>query len=158
MSGITRRPFGLVVLSAVIVVATGCPKPEKGGTTPKGHPTKGPHEGTLIEFGEEEYHGEFTVDHDKKEAVVYILDSSAAKAADLPAGKIKRVNLKITNSEPPIDLDLTHDPKRSDAKGIAFAGLNIAFAKVMDFKGKVTMEIDGKPPYVGDFAEKDHPH
>ncbi len=151
---VSRIPLA-IGLTATVLLLAGCPKPEQA-STPKGHPTKGPHDGALIEFGDEEYHGEFTVNHDNKEVVVYILDSSAEKAANLPVEKIKRVTLKVSNTEPPLDMDLTYDPKRSDAKGIAFAGLNIAFAKEMNFKGEVAMEVEGKRPYKGDFAEKGH--
>ncbi|HRA89307.1 MAG TPA: hypothetical protein PK992_14580, partial [Planctomycetaceae bacterium] len=35
----------------------------------------GPHDGTLADWGGGKYHVEFTVDHDKQEATVYVLGS-----------------------------------------------------------------------------------
>ncbi len=49
------------------------------------HPTEGPHHGTLIELGKEEYHAELV--HDDKMVTIYILDSAAKKGcADRLAG------------------------------------------------------------------------
>src|SRR5690242_5939430 len=45
------------------------------------HHGSGPHGGTVTEWGDGNYHVEFTVDHDKKEAVVYILGGDAKTPA-----------------------------------------------------------------------------
>ena len=54
-------------------------KPATPTTDGHGHPHgkgghgAGPHDGTLADWGGGKYHVEFTVDHDKQEATVYIL-------------------------------------------------------------------------------------
>ncbi len=45
------------------------------------HPTEGPHHGTLIELGKEEYHAELV--HDDKMVTIYILDSAAKTAVPI---------------------------------------------------------------------------
>lgn len=122
------------------------------------HPEHGPHGGTLIEWGDEEFHGEFTVDHEKKETVVYVLDGSAAKAPDLRPEDITEMVLVLKNVTPQVRIELRYDPERSGEKGIAFVGTHETLAQETEFRGELSGKIKGKP-YVGDFAEKkDHQH
>jgi hypothetical protein len=68
--------------------------------------------------------------------------------------------LIIKNAEPPATIQLQHDPMRTDAKGIAFAGTHEALGKEMEFKGELSGKVKGKP-YSASFAEKaghDHKH
>jgi hypothetical protein len=80
-----QKTWAAIVLS-VGLVTTGCVPPSptgKGPTKPVlAHPTEGPHGGPLIEWGDEEYHLEFTVDRPKKQAL-YVLDESACKATPI---------------------------------------------------------------------------
>jgi hypothetical protein len=136
-------------------------KPVGGnGTKPHvhDHPDEGPHGGALAEWGNEEYHAEFTVDHKTKQATVYILDGTAKKAPDIDPAKITEVKLSITNVTPPFTLTLKHDPKKSDTKGIAFVGTHDALGKEMEFKGNISGKIGDKPQYNGDFKEEPHTH
>src|SRR4051812_42995918 len=74
-----------VVFAALLV--SGCAshpgsntKPDKAGTAVAGDDHDhgpGPHGGTIIELGGGKYHAEFTVDHKKQEAAVYILGGNA---------------------------------------------------------------------------------
>lgn len=122
------------------------------------HPEEGPHGGSLVEWGEHEYHAEFTVDHKTKTAVIYILDTSAKKAPKVEPAKITKVTLTITNVTPPVTLELKHDAAKSDAKGIAFTGTHDALGKDVEFKGNVSGTVDSLH-YTGDFEEKhDHVH
>ncbi len=74
--------LGLFLTTALVLVV-GCSDSGKTGTQ-KGtqvsekvhkheHPEEGPHNGALAEWGDAEFHAEFTVNHEKKEARVYIL-------------------------------------------------------------------------------------
>jgi hypothetical protein len=158
-----KQLFAMFVLS-LAVFATGLPGCKVRQPSPKpaakahAHPEHGPHGGTLIEWGDEEYHGEFTVDHDKKETVVYVLDGSAAKAPDLKPEDLTDMVLVLKNVSPQVRIELRYDPERSSEKGIAFVGTHEALAQEMEFRGELNGKIKGKP-YVGDFAEKgDHRH
>ncbi len=59
------------------------------------HPAEGPHHGSLIELGNEEYHAELV--HDAENVTVYILDSSASTATPIEA--------------PELTINLMHDGK-----------------------------------------------
>lgn len=130
----------------------------KVGSAPHAHPDEGPHEGCLIEWGGDSLHGEFTVDHAKKEAIVYILDDTATKAGNVKPEEITDLVLVIKNATPPATIQLKHDPMRSDAKGIAFAGTHESLAKEMEYKGELSGKVKGVP-YSASFAEKaEHEH
>ncbi len=146
----------VVALAVVLVSPAGCkvrqPSPKPTAKV-HAHPEHGPHGGTLIEWGDEEYHGEFTVDHDKKETVVYVLDGSAAKAPDLKPEDLTEMVLLLKNVTPQVRIELRYDPERSGEKGLAFVGTHEALAQETEFRGELSGKVKGKP-YVGDFAEK----
>ena len=48
----------------------------------------GPHDGTLADWGGGKYHVEFTVDHEKQEATVYVLGSDEKSPAPIKTDKI----------------------------------------------------------------------
>lgn len=57
------------------------------------HPTRGPHDGDLIELGDEEYHAEFVHDEKTFDITIYILDASAKNAVAIEAAEVV-INLK----------------------------------------------------------------
>src|SRR5262245_34972790 len=113
----TLTPFVAVFMAAIVILAGCTDKPTKP-KSPKddahGHPDKGPHGGALAEWGDENYHAEFTVDHAKKQATVYILDGSAANAAPVAANSL---TLRLTNVKPAVEITLKADPEAGDPKG-----------------------------------------
>jgi len=75
------------------------------------HPTHGPHKGAIAEWGDQdEYHVEFTVDHAKKEATVYILGKDVKTAKPIKAKEIT-LTLKLS---PPVTLKLAAAPEQAD--------------------------------------------
>jgi YHS domain-containing protein len=152
--------FALGLLSASLIA--GCEKPsdatKSGGKSTKAAATKpdhddhgdGPHGGTVIEFGS--FHGEFCVDHPKKQATVYILEENVKDDAPLA---VEKLLLSIKN--PQFQVDLKADPQPSDPKGKSsrFVATHENFGKEQEFEGTVSGVIDGKP-YLGDFQEKAH--
>jgi len=150
----------IVVLNALLsaVLVSGCGA-RTVSTSPvaKGHrhahPEHGPHGGFLIEWGDEEYHGELVVNRADKEAVVYILDESATKAPDLQPSDITDLILVLKSSQPPAVIPLIHDPFRTSEQGIAFVGRHDALAGEGRLRGELSGKVKGKP-YVHDFAEK----
>lgn len=117
------------------------------------HSSEGLHGGALAEWGEEEYHPEFTVDHPAKTATVYILDGSAKKAKPIAAREVS-TTIKL---KPPVSMKLVARPQDGDPPRQAsrFVGEHEALGKVMEFTGTFAAEIDGKP-YSGDFKEEPH--
>lgn len=161
----------LLLASLTALGPVGCSKKEKGqvakGDDKKdakkdskkddhGHAHEGPNGGALAEWGEEKFHAEFTVDHDKKQATVYILDGSAKKYSPIAA---ESVMLTISNLKPPIQVILKSDPQKDDSKGRSsrFTGTHEKLATVMEFKGEISGTVDGTP-YAGTFAEESHDH
>lgn len=116
------------------------------------HPTEGPHGGALIEWGDEEYHVEFIVDRDKKQATAYILDDSAKKAKPIAT---ETLTLTLEHVSPPVTVTLKAEPMEGEAKGEAsrFVGVDDKLGEAGPFKGKLRGKV-GDTPYSGNFTEK----
>jgi len=114
----------------------------------------GPHDGTLADWGGGKYHVEFTVDHNKKEATVYILGSDEKTPDPIVAEK-----LLLTIKEPKLQTELMPVPQEGDPAGKAsrFVGTHEGLATVMEYSGTISAEVDGTP-YAGNFTEEAHGH
>src|SRR5262249_20598424 len=158
----SREPYGPAILQrrirmcdrmrcvlasavAAAVLAAGCEgKPSSGGAAPrkgaaearKGHehPDKGPHGGPLAEWGEEEYHAEFTGERGKKQATVYILDDQIKRAKPI---KAETITLTLTSVTPAVQIALKAEPQPKDPAGKSsrFVGSHDELAKEGPFKG-----------------------
>ncbi|MDA1166274.1 MAG: hypothetical protein O3B13_24525 [Planctomycetota bacterium] len=119
---------------------------------PHGGHGAGPHDGTLADWGGGKFHVEFTVDHDKKESVIYILGSDEKSPTPI---KAKSVLLSIT--DPEFQVDLAPQPLEGEADGMCsrFVGTHDSLGIVREFAGSISAEVDGTP-YVGEFAEEAH--
>src|SRR5262249_21562676 len=106
--------------------------------------------GVLFDLGGGTYHAEFTVDHPKQEATVYILGSDAKTAAPIKADK-----LLLSINEPPFQVDLKAVPLDGEPKGVSsrFISKHERLGKEQEFAGTVSGEIDGTPD-AGDFKEE----
>src|SRR5437764_1026099 len=91
--------FGILGMLLAVVVFTGCsgqqggPPKDSDKTTKKGGGDdhshgSGPNGGAVADWGGGKYHVEFCMDHDKKQATVYVLDSNAKKPAPIKADKL----------------------------------------------------------------------
>jgi hypothetical protein len=156
---------GLAVLAALVLMV-GCNK--QGETSPKegtkpakavkdgkgGHGAHGagPHGGTVGDWGGGKYHVEFTVDHGKQEATVYVLGSDEKTPAPI---KAKDGQLLLTIKEPSFQVSLKAAPQPGDPEGAAsrFAGKHERLGKEQEFAGTISGEADGTP-YAGDFKEE----
>lgn len=164
----TLKLFGAGTL-VFALVAVGC---DNAKTTPPGtgspdKPAKkedpaekddhdhgpGPHGGTIIEFGRG-LHAEFTVDHAKKQATVYILSGNLKNAAPLKTDK-----LLLSIKDPKFETELKADPIEKDPKGSSsrFVGTHEKLGVEQEFEGTVSGEVEGKP-YFGDFKEEAEHH
>lgn len=76
------------------------------------HPTEGPHHGTLVELGNEEFHAE--VVHDDKSVTIYVLDSGATKAVPIDS---KEVTINLMHDGTPEQFKLAASPVTGDASG-----------------------------------------
>ena len=157
-----KRFLILVAGSAMLLWNTGCGSksappapatPVPAASTDHGHDHPahgaGPHGGTLTDWGGGAYHVEFTVDHDKKEAVVYIVGSDEKSPAPINA---QTIHLVI--NDPMTELDLTALPLEGEAAGMSsrFVGTHDTIGIVKEFAGTISGQIEGTP-YTGDFKE-----
>jgi hypothetical protein len=151
--------LGLGLLAAVLL---GCgqppadkptPQPKLAATHDEHDHGAGPHGGAIGDLGGGAYHFEFTVDHDKRQAVVYILGGDAKTPAPVKADK-----LLLALKDPMVQIDLAAEPLEGEAgTSSRFVGHDDALGKVQEFAGSVTAEIEGTP-YSGDFQEKPADH
>jgi hypothetical protein len=113
---------------------------------------EGPHGGTLADWGGGTYHVEFTVDHDKKEATVYIIGDDAKTPAPIAAESIQ-----LSIDDPATEMELAAAPLEGEADGVSsrFVGTHDTIGVVKEFSGTISGEIDGTP-YTGEFKEEPH--
>ena len=146
--------LGLLVIGLSVA---GCGQPaddKKPNTTPKKDDDhdhgEGPHGGTVIELGK--YHGEFCMDHGKKQATVYILNEELTKNEPITATK-----LLLSITAPKFQVELVASPQEGDPAGKAsrFVATHDNFGTEQEFAGTLSGEINGKP-YAGDFKEEPH--
>ena len=156
-----KRFWFLVLASVVSIQFAGCgsastPAPKTSEKTSTSHDDHhhgdAPHGGTLLDWGGGAYHVEFTVDHDKKETVVYIIGSDAKSPAPIKADKIQ-----LSINEPAFQVELAAKPLdgEADGKSSRFVGQHENLGKVQEFAGTISGEVEGTP-YTGDFKELPH--
>lgn len=151
-----------VFIACALAVVTGCGSPPNKAAKTDGtaktsakNPEKeehshgtGPHGGTITEWGAEAYHVEFTVNHDKKEATVYILGGDAKTPSPIKADKIH-----LVINDPATEFDLAASPLEGEKDGASrFVGTHDNLGKVQEFAGTISGEVEGTP-YTGDFKE-----
>jgi len=112
----------------------------------------GPHGGAVADWGGGAYHVEFTVDHDKKEATVFVLGSDGHTTKPIKADKIT-----LSIDDPAFQVDLAAQPQEGEAAGESsrFVGQHDNLGIVREFSGSIAAALDGTP-YAADFAEKAH--
>jgi hypothetical protein len=148
LAGCSNRPAG----SAPQSVAKAKDKGAAGKPAGHDHADEGPHGGDLAQWGDEEYHLEFTVDHAQRQATVYVYDGNVKRATPIPVQA-----LALTLKRPAVTMSLEARPQDGDPAGTAsrFVGTHAALAKDQEFEGAISGQVGGKP-YSGDFKQKLH--
>lgn len=113
-----------------------------------------PHGGTLLDWGGGKYHVELVVNHDKQEAIVYILGEDAKTPLPIAAEKVV-----VSLDDPAVEIDFLPQPLDGESAGNAsrFVAMHEAFAPHKALAGSVAGEVEGTP-YVADFKESDTSH
>ena len=114
----------------------------------------GPHDGVLTDWGGGAYHVEFTVDHAKQEATVYILGGDEKTPEPIAAESVL-----LTIKDPKLQADLMPQSQEGDPQGKAsrFVGKHEGLGTVKEYEGTLSAAIDGTP-YAGTFMEVAHGH
>ena len=156
--------LALSVLTSVSL--TGCGKTEDNAAKSKdpvekkpAHPTTGPNKGSLIELGDDEYHGELVRGKDDKTATIYILDGSATKHVPIEA---KDVIIELTHAGKRKQYKLEATPRDDDPKDKSsrFVLADKELSQELthkDAKPKLILKIGGKP-YSGPIKPGKHVH
>lgn len=112
----------------------------------------GPHDGVIADWGGGQYHVEFTVDHGKQQATVYVLGSDERTPTPIDAESIE---LSVT--DPEMQVVLIADPQEGDPQGKSsrYVGTHEKLGVVQEYAGTMTGVVDGTP-YSGDFKEESH--
>jgi hypothetical protein len=117
----------------------------------------GPHGGHLVELGEEEYHAEVVFDPKAAKLTIYILDSTAKKAAPIDS---KDVSLKLAIDGKSEAFKLTAAPDSGDPQGKASrfelagdADIKAHIKDEEDLKGTVSATI-GNKSFSGDIKHE----
>lgn len=154
------------------VASTGCdrradsagqdPRANAGGLISAGdshsHATTGPHQGTLIELGNETYHAELV--HDDDTVTIYILDETATGSVAIASSEI---TINLLQGGQPKQYQLIANATETDPAGSSsrFSLANrdlIAAIERSDSEAKLSVKIDGKS-YRGSIAHAhDHAH
>lgn len=159
-------PLTSLVLVAATAFVVGCPAPAppapkppvtQPAAAPKDAPKHaahgtGPHEGAVADWGGGKFHVEFTVDHDKQEATVYVLGDDEKTATP-----IKAATILLNINDPKFQVELAAAPLEGEADGKAsrFVGKHKNLGIVKEYAGTISGEVDGTP-YAGDFKEEPH--
>lgn len=114
----------------------------------------GPHDGTVADWGGGKFHVEFTVDHDKQEATVYVFGGDEKTPTPIDAPEIT-----LTIKEPSLTAKLKPSPQDGDPEGQAsrFVGTHEGLGVVREYEGSMSGVVDGTP-YSGNFKEESHDH
>lgn len=110
------------------------------------HATEGPHQGSLIELGNEEYHGEFVHDEATGSVTIYVLDAAATGQVPIEATEIT-INLKHDGK--PKQFKLTASPDTDDPQGKSsrFVSTDAELGEHLDDEAadpKLVLTIKGK--------------
>src|SRR5262245_44401983 len=135
------------VLAAAIAISAGCSSSSTsggGGATPKvakkhDKHEPGPHKGTVFDWGP--HHLELLIDHEKKEARVYVLADD-----EKTPQPIASAGLLLSIKEPKFQVQLKPEkqPKDPEGKFSCFVGTHDELAKEKEYEGSVAGAADGK--------------
>jgi len=155
-------------LFLALAVATGCSQDASGPAAPASfgdghaehaHPTKGPHEGDLIELGNEEYYAELVHDEQAGAVTIYLLDAEAKAAVPIEATELT-INLKHAGQIEQFKLAASPDVSDPRGKSSRFMSSDAEFIEDIerqDAEPQLVATIDGKQ-YRGNISPGQHEH
>lgn len=171
------RCFAVLTFAWMFLVAcSGCEKPAPAPTAPAAqvnkkdgdhdhgdhgheHADSGPHNGQIIELGDDEYHAELVHDDATHTITIYLLDGSAEKSVTTPASE---VTLNVVTKDKPQQFSLAAKPQPEDAAGTStcFELISDELCEILDdskTKARVNITI-GEKSFVGEINHADHEH
>jgi hypothetical protein len=111
------------------------------------HASEGPHGGTLIELGNEEYHAELVHDEQAGTVTVYLLDSAAKASVPIDAADVS-INVKHEKQGEQFKLSASADESDPQGKSSRFVSTDAELAEELDHEhaeAQLAVTINGKP-------------
>ena len=127
-------------------------RPASHATQARADDHKGPHNGIVVEWGDEEYHPEIVVDKKAGTVTVFVYGNHN----DLHKKKLKAIDSKsltmVLKTTPATTIKLEPSPEKDDPKGSStkFVAKNDVFTKDVKLEGTISGKV-GTKPYSGDF-------
>jgi hypothetical protein len=130
------------------------------------HPTEGPHGGSLIELGNEEYHAEMVHDDVAGTVTIYLLDSAAKASVPVDSAEVT-VNVTHEGRGEQFKIAASADQSDPQGKSSRFVSSDAELAKELDHEhaeAQLAVTINGKPyrgaieHHHGHEDEHDHPN
>ncbi|NNJ24858.1 hypothetical protein [Alienimonas chondri] len=124
-----------------------------------GHPTKGPHGGSLIELGDEEYHGELVHDVENGQVLIYVLDGAAKEEVMVDAPEAT-VNLSHDGERKTFTLAASPPEGGDDGSASLFVSTDPVLGEELDHghdDAKLMIKIDGRA-YSGTIRHSEASH
>jgi len=129
---------------------------EPSDTESTGHSHVGPNGGRLIVLGDEDYHAELTIDHEKAEATVCLLDQTGRNPVCVEQKEIT-LNFRCQGQPHQIRLTPVHFTRDTAAGSSCFRGTSDALRGECQLAGRLNVVIKGKP-YTGHVAHHEDDH
>ncbi len=110
------------------------------------HPTEGPHQGDLIELGNEEYHAEIIHDEDTGTVTIYILNGSATEQVPIDTPEVA-INAKREGNPEQFKLAASPDTGDPQDQSSRFVSTDKKLAQALDEEGgdpRLVLTINGK--------------
>ncbi len=150
--------FATICALTMAAQAIGAPPAAK--TDAHEHAEVGPHKGTLIELGEEEYHAEFVLDEKTNTVSIYLLDGEVKNYVAIPA---KEITVTLKHGGKPETFKLKAKSQKTDPAGMSsmFTLKDKEFVEDLHHKGsdpRLMLKIDGKPFSAKIELDEDHDH
>jgi hypothetical protein len=151
------RALGVALIACGMAGAEGVANASTGDSAADAHPAEGPHRGSLIELGDEEFHAELVHDEDTDTITIYVLDKEAPKAMPVTA---RTVTLDIRAAGRSHRYTLVAKVRGTEGFGATsvFAASDNLLCQLLDVDGvsaRLTIEIDGKS-FVGKLGKHAH--
>ena len=140
LSGCTEKPSNSGGNAGASITINNSPPPT---VDVHAHASDGPHHGSLIELGNEEYHAELV--HDAASVTIYILDSAAKNSVPIEATELV-INLLHEGKPEQFKLPANPDTGDTDGKSSRFALEDAELAEHIDeeaTKPELAVNING---------------
>jgi hypothetical protein len=121
----------------------------------EGHSDVGPNGGRLIVLGDEDYHAELIIDHERAEATVCVFDRTGRKPVYVDQGEIT-LNFRCEGVPHQIRLHAT-EPDEFNHTRSCFRGSSELLRSECNIAGRLNVIIHGKP-YTGHVAHHEDDH